>query len=219
MICTVVADSEVTRIKKLLRQVEMAEIRIDLARLGRTQIAAVFASHPRLIATCRPGHFTDGERLELLLTAVENGAAWVDVEMDAPLSLRRMLRAAAKRSGCRLIVSFHDFAKTPAQGELTCLVRRCQRNGADLVKIACLTRTPAEVVRVLALYDKRYGSPGRMLALGMGQLGVITRLAATIFGAPFTFAAADGEAGTAPGQLQRPVMEQIMKLLAAKERS
>ena len=219
MICSVVADSKVARIRELLRQAEMAEIRIDLARLDRTQVADIFTSHPCLIATCRPGHFANDERLELLLIAVESGAAWVDVEMDAPLRLRRALSIAAKRSGCRLIVSFHDFAKTPGQGELTRLVRCCQRNGADLIKIACLTRTPAEVVRILALYDKRYGPSGRMLALGMGRLGVITRLAAPLFGAPFTFAAAAGEAPTAPGQLERPVMEQIMRWLDARERS
>jgi 3-dehydroquinate dehydratase-1 len=217
MICTVITDSVVSRILEILKPLAMAEIRIDLARLDHSQVVELFSSHRCLIATCRPGYFSDEERLELLLAAVNSGAAWVDVEIDAPLHLRRVVRAAAKNKGCRLIISFHDFSRTPGQNELTRLVRRCQRNDADLVKIACQSKTPTEVARLLALYDERYGLPGHMLALSMGRLGMITRLAATIFGAPFTFAAADGSAGTASGQLPGSVMEQIMRYLEDKE--
>ncbi|MDD5231740.1 MAG: type I 3-dehydroquinate dehydratase, partial [Candidatus Marinimicrobia bacterium] len=62
MICVALADLTFREILNILKQEEMAEIRIDLLDLSLDQIKQIFQSHTRLIATCRPGRYSDNER-------------------------------------------------------------------------------------------------------------------------------------------------------------
>jgi 3-dehydroquinate dehydratase len=55
----------------------------------------------------------------LLLEAIRAGAAFVDVEVDAPAGYREEVMGCAKSGGCAIIVSFHDHAKTPVRGRET----------------------------------------------------------------------------------------------------
>ena len=81
--------------------------------LTPAEVRLLFSSHPNLIATCRPGRLDPDLRKTLLMEAIEAGAAYVDVEFDAPAGYREKIVRRAKDAGCAVIISFHDYAGTP----------------------------------------------------------------------------------------------------------
>jgi 3-dehydroquinate dehydratase-1 len=199
----------------------MAEIRLDGVELTEEETRRIFALHKNLIATCRPtSSRTEADREKMLLTAIDAGAAWVDVEIDADRDFKKEIAAAARAGKCRLILSYHNYDAVPSKKELESIMDRCFAEGAGVAKIACRVHTEPESARILSLYSRPLptgtdvtGKPYRLVALGMGEKGKITRIAAPLLGAPFTFASVPGDPATAPGQLDRVILEQVYRLV------
>ncbi len=208
MLCVSISDSSFVSYPKKLASYDLAEIRLDLIRPNREEIARVFKQHKKLIATCRPDNCSASQRMEMLETAIEAGAAFVDIEIEsAPHEMRR-IGNLAKKHVCKLIVSYHNYTKTPTLDELHKIVSNCFDKGADIAKIACFANSTKDTARVLSLYDKF----DNILALAMGNWGKISRVAAIKLGAPFTFVALEGK-NTAPGQLDYAKMKTIIQNL------
>ena len=191
------------------------EIRLDLLKpseLVNPNIDEVFRTGARLIATFRPlpdgsGAAAETTRLAVLQRAVGAGAAYVDIELDAPTAHRAAILATAKAHGCPVIISYHDFEGTPARDAMIDIIERSKAGGGDLVKIACQVNSPDDCARLLGLLD---GRPD-LVVTGMGPLGRIVRLAAPLLGSPFTYAAPDDGPLTAPGQIRAGELEQIIQ--------
>jgi 3-dehydroquinate dehydratase-1 len=146
----------------------------------------------------------------MLMTAVDAGAAYVDVELAAPAAYRRGIARWASAAGCKLIVSHHDYERTPDAATLRGLLERCFDSGADLAKIACMVNASRDNARLLGLLnDER-----EIVVIGMGAKGRITRIAAPLLGSPFTFASAAAGKETAPGQMDQPSLEKIIRSIS-----
>ena len=89
------------------------------------------------------------------------------------------------------------------------LLDRAFQLGADIAKIACAVRGAGDCARLLALHEGR----NDVVALGMGPLGGVTRIAAPFLGAPFTYASLLRGRETAPGQLDVQTLESIFEQL------
>jgi 3-dehydroquinate dehydratase-1 len=209
MLCRAIAEKGFDRIVDLIQGAEMAEIRIEETGLSVDEVARLFTRHPNLIATCRPTNLNPEQQTALLTAAISNGAAWVDLEIEADEAYRGPLMKLAKGKGCKVIISYHDYEKTPDLDDLVQLSYNAHGMGADLIKLACTCITKLDVLNLLELY--RLKLP--ILALGMGRLGAITRIAALELGAPFTFVSFKGIAQTAPGQIDEDVLKEFMKKL------
>ena len=133
-----------------------------------------------------------------LLKAIEAGAKYVDLEMEAPPMMGRKIRQACQEYGTMLIRSFHDFAGTPPEATLLSTLDKGRRFGGEVVKIVTTATSKADADRVLALY--REAEPGTLVAFCMGPEGRESRLEALKRGAPFTYACLTPEEATAPGQ-------------------
>jgi 3-dehydroquinate dehydratase-1 len=197
MICVSIAEPNLRACRRALRGIDLAEIRLDRMRLTGEEIGALFSLPVKLIAACRPGKATENARKSALLTAVEAGAAYVDIEVEASRAFRLDIRRAARRKGCRVIISYHNFAMTPSDEILKRMLQRCFAQGAEIAKVVCRVRSGLDCARILSLYKTR----GKVIALGMGPKGVITRIAAPLLGAPFTYASLAPGKETAAGQL------------------
>ena len=198
----------------------LAEVRIDLLRtngFSDDDLRAVFRCRPlmRKISTCRAvGDGGDGfgaERMRLLKLGMEEGAAYVDVEIEAPAAYIAdiVAFAAARSPACVVVVSYHNYEATPSAAELREIVDRCFALGAGVAKVAVKAETTRDVARVLALYDDERV----VVALAMGAVGVISRVAAPLLGAPFTFVAASAAEATAPGQLTSKQMARTLEAM------
>ena len=133
-----------------------------------------------------------------LMKAIEAGAKYVDLEMEAPPMMGRKIRQACQEHGSILIRSFHDFTGTPPEASLLSLLEKGRRFGGEVVKIVTTAASRVDANRVLALY--REAEPGTLVAFSMGPEGRDSRLEALRCGAPFTYACLTPEEATAPGQ-------------------
>ncbi|MFW5858417.1 MAG: shikimate dehydrogenase [Planctomycetota bacterium] len=188
---------------------DLVELRLDMcARAGapiHDVIAAISEWPLPVIATNRhaseQGQWEGSEedRLALLLEADRRGAAYIDVELAR-------LGALRERPGtARLILSHHDFDGLGS--DLADIVEAMYAAGAAVAKVA-VTLADAAQLDVLAELCANYGRFGskhqrhrELVALGMGEIGLPTRLLAGAWGCGMTFARLSIDpTGSAPGQ-------------------
>ena len=208
MICACIHHKSLQEILDILEDdwVEMAEIRLDSCPLSEEEIRSLFSgSDKALIATCRGEDGDWNKVIRRLGAAIEAGAGFADLELEAPVGASKEFRRLCRDNGCQAIRSFHDFGGTPDAGYLMQVMERCFRYGADIAKIVTTCHDAADAERIGGLYgmtteDGIAIEPQRLIAFGMGEAGRQTRLDCLRKGSPLTYCAVDGEEGTAPGQ-------------------
>ena len=208
MICTSLQNKTFEQILAILEDpaVEMAEIRLDRCPLTDDQIEELFSeSDTPLIATCRIAESASPEEAERRLhLAIEAGARFADLEIEAPAPLSKRFQQLCHKTGTEIIRSFHDFTGTPDIEVLQRVLARCFRYGADIAKIVTTCRDGEEAARIESLYtivlEEVDSLQGRLVAFGMGEAGRGTRLECLRRGAPFSYAALNDAEATAPGQ-------------------
>lgn len=207
-ICVSLSSGTPRHLKAVLRRVEMAELRLDLLGLNATEVAKLFKSAKcKTIATCRPGKYNDSERQVLLGTAIGSGANYVDIGLGSSGEFAKPLISMARKKKCKIIISHHDFKRTPETKVLWKMINNCFQKGADMAKIACFVRVPMDNLRLLRLLE----GDRPVVVVGMGKEGVMTRVAALSLGSPFTYASLKEGQETAPGQLTLKEMRAILK--------
>jgi len=144
-----------------------------------------------------------------LLTAIKAGSDYVDLEIETTENFKDDVIKAARDNGCKIIISYHNFGTTPHREELEEIVESCYYRGADIVKVACMVHSEAESARLVSLYEDFNG----IISIGMGDKGKITRIAAPLFGAPFTYASFSYEKETAKGQISMDSLKNIYREL------
>ena len=99
------------------------------------------------------------------MAAIAGGyASWVDIENDASI-VDALAAAIAARAGAQLIVSHHDFARTPPLDALLAVVDRCHAIPGAVAKIATAVQTDDDRRTLLELLARR---PDRTCVIGMG---------------------------------------------------
>jgi 3-dehydroquinate dehydratase-1 len=209
MICVAISDKNIENCLETLKNVDMAEIRLDLTEFGDTNIKKIFSQSKKLIATLRPGICDDEVRLSRLKTAIRAGAKYVDLEYESDEDYRNKLIEFAHKNNCDVIISYHNFKSTPRLNVLNRIVKNCFEHGADIAKVVTTAKTNIDNSRILALYNY----PGRIVAFCMGCLGKITRIIAPFMGSEFTYAAMDEGKATAAGQIRYSDMKEIIQKL------
>ena len=220
MICTTIQNRTAGQIVEALEHCGMAEIRLDRCSLSAKEIEDVFTSDVPLVATCRISEviasepslqdpsLTDQSRevkaMQIaerrLIKAVEAGARYVDVEIEAPKQMSKRVRQAAHENGTVFIRSYHDFEGTDSVPALKALVEKCRYHGADMVKLVTTARCAEDVERVMSLYGWARTEGIDLIAFCMGDAGRESRLECLKRGAPYTYAALTAEEAAAPGQ-------------------
>lgn len=139
----------------------------------------------------------------------------VDVEMDSEASHLERLRVLARTHGVGLVLSFHDFQRTPPDAQLQERFARAERLGADVAKVAVMPQSIEDVHRLLgATLQASRALPIPVISMAMGGLGAASRLCGGVFGSALTFAVAS--APSAPGQIG---IEDVQATLAVLHRA
>ncbi|MBL4591336.1 MAG: type I 3-dehydroquinate dehydratase, partial [Phycisphaerales bacterium] len=213
---------------------DMVEFRIDVYfedqedstdllqdRIDRI-LALVKASPLPCIVTCRPHweggeyHGDDDERISMFeaLGTADHPPAYIDVELATytrSKNIRQKINLAVdhpkqKRSvSTRLILSSHDFEQRPS--DLTRKILAMQDEPAcSVIKIAYRARSIRDNLEIFELLGQRQKP---MIALCMGEFGLMSRVLAPKFGGLLTFATLRDESQTAPGQ---PTIDELVNL-------
>jgi 3-dehydroquinate dehydratase I len=128
----------------------------------------------------------------------------LDVELQTLLDDDELVDFCTEQK-TRILVSWHDFEKTPANNELVDVIGQ-MRIHSNYVKVVTAARNVHDCIRLLELYDVT--TELNLISFAMGELGILSRVLCTIYGnAPFTYAAL--EEPIAPGQL---TVQQMRKL-------
>ena len=207
MICISITSTDFSECERAVRSSQMAELRFDIMQLQPAQLQALLQGSTPIVATCREGVYAQGERMSLLKYAIEHGAALVDVEVEADEAYRKALVEFAKKHGCKVIISYHNFEGTPSVAELKNIISTCRSMGADVVKLITTAHTAQDSARVLSLYETEKD----LVAFAMGEAGKITRLACLYLGAPFTYASMGAGKEAAKGQMTAENMREVVE--------
>jgi 3-dehydroquinate dehydratase I len=150
----------------------------------------------------------------LIQYAIQSGKInAVDVEyFRNPDSIQSVI-ALAKNAGVTVVMSNHDFDKTPSFDEITTRLIGMKKLGADVAKIACMPTSAKDVLTLLSATEavKSQYPDEPLITMSMGKLGAISRISGEIFGSALTFGSA--KKASAPGQLEVTTLQQILRAL------
>ena len=187
---------------------DAVEFRMDLANDPLTALASYGGELP-LIATNRAdwegGEAPDENRLADLSRAAEfEGVDAIDVELaaldegkgreDGERAVRR-----AREEGAAVIVSTHDFDRTPGADEMRETLLRATDLG-DVGKLAVTAADPGDVLALLSITYELASEGRRVATMAMGEAGRHSRAIAPIYGSRIGYAPLDPASATAPGQ-------------------
>lgn len=183
---------------------DVLELRVDLLGSGMPdwlQRAVELEAEGRpVLVTIRHaregGHWygTDVDRLDLYARILPHVSA-VDFEIRSPGFADLVRRAHA--AGKPVVGSFHDFNTLPSDAELRAVMAEGQAAGADIIKIAAVTQTEADLDHLRTLLTEPRETP--LCLLGMGALGPRSRTDLPAHGSCLTYGYVDE--ANAPGQL------------------
>lgn len=101
-------------------------------------------------------------------------AGLVDIELRWAGAMAGVIREA-RAAGAGLILSHHDFHGMPSPRKLAGLARRAREAGADVFKVAAMTRSRRNVQTLLDfLADEK--AKMRLAVMGMGRYGRLSRV-------------------------------------------
>lgn len=135
----------------------------------------------------------DGERLRLFDSLMPFADA-VDIELSSGNILKDVINLA-KGKGAKVIVSHHDFHKTPGTKRLRDIVKRARAYGADYVKVAAAVACREDTRRLAALLAE----DGGLIVIGMGEAARASRIFFPMLGSLLTYGSMTK--ATAPGQM------------------
>ncbi|QHI72193.1 type I 3-dehydroquinate dehydratase [Aminipila terrae] len=154
------------------------------------------------------------EYAELMKGAAATGLIdLIDIEASAGDHFVKSLIPQFHKKNIRVILSSHDFEKTPSKEEIISSLCKMQDLGADIPKIAVMPACYKDVLTLLeatAEMNEKYAK-GPIITMSMSKLGSISRISGEYFGSSITF----GSVGksSAPGQLEVEALYQILNII------
>jgi len=168
---------------------------------GRTDLPLLF--------TIRAEHeggekitLTEKEKVALFVTVCEQTEIdFLDYETSNEDKYIQKLRETAKQHRKRLILSYHNFTNTPDDNtELIGRAKQAEAYGADIVKLAVMPKSQADVLHLLEAtrkMDELLDVP--VITMSMGDIGALSRIIGWAYGSIITFGV--GVEHSAPGQM------------------
>lgn len=204
---------------------DLAEFRIDLLSFASDTKQVIALGHELkkilgnkpMIATIR----TKNEGGQLEISDAEYGKTyqaylknpfmdWLDVEMFRDQKVVSEIVQKAHQKKVLVVMSNHDFQKTPSQDEIEKRLLKQDQMGADILKIAVMPKSKQDVFTLMnATLKVSQQTTKPLLTMSMGQLGTISRVATANMGGSYSFGMI-GEA-SAPGQIDVTKLKQILK--------
>jgi 3-dehydroquinate dehydratase I len=124
----------------------------------------------------------------------------IDFEMGNDPGHVREVREFSGAAGIQLVLSFHDFQRTPPLEFIADRFAQAQELGADVAKVAVMPQSMGDVLTLLtATLQASERSRIPVVSMSMGPFGGVTRVGGWTFGSAMTFAV--GESSSAPGQM------------------
>jgi len=218
--CVSIAESKPRKLQQTLRialqKSDLIEIRFDF--LNTKDIPQVLENikkdMKKIVCTIRSksdgGKFTgnEKERISIIKLIAEYNPFLLDVEFNTMKQDKNLVKYL-KKSKANLLISDHDFKKTPSLAQLKKKLNKMIKF-SQYVKIVTTANSTDDASRVLQLYNKK--GKINLIAFAMGDSGRISRILSLYLGSPFTYVSLGKS--IAPGQFS---VDEIIKIINLKK--
>lgn len=155
------------------------------------------------------------DRIGLLtgLLSFRNGPDAIDIELSAGRKDRDKVIKMAKDHKKIVIVSFHDFLKTPSLRDMKTILEEMFLAGADIAKLAVMPQSMEDTLNLLRVTLDFKNAGKSVCTIAMGSQGKHTRVVAPLYGSVLTYASIESDAASAPGQLPVDELKKTMEML------
>jgi 3-dehydroquinate dehydratase-1 len=202
-------------LKKALKKSDYAELRFDFLKPIQVPDALELVKKKlgRCVCTLRPssegGKFqgNEKERISILKLIAEYHPFLLDIEFNT-LRKNKTLHNYVKKTKTDILVSWHDFKKTPSITALKKMNKQMIKF-SKFVKIVTNAKTINDSSNILSLYSN--STKTNLIAFAMGDNGRMSRILCLYLGSPFTYVSLGKP--IAPGQFS---LEQVKKILNKK---
>jgi len=216
--CVSIAENNPKKLIQTLRiglkKSDYAEIRLDFLKTEHIPqvLESVKKDLKKIVCTLRPksegGKFSgnEKERISILKLIAEYNPFLLDVEFNT-IKKNKNLAKYLKTTKTSLLISGHDFKKTPSLTELKKKLDQMRKYSSN-VKIVTTAKSTDDSTRVLQLYSKK--GKTSLIAFAMGDHGRISRILSLYLGSPYSYVSLGKP--VAPGQFSVDEVKKIINL-------
>ena len=198
MICTVIRTKSV---KKLLESFSEAQKKADLTEIWFDEFSK--QKLPEIVEQVlskkkRPIIYKSlsEDNLEIV---VQKNIDYIDLDVNVSKKILKKVKKLNPKT--KIIISFHDFKKTPSSKELRKIAKKIKAKGADIIKMATMAKSFSDSLRMLSILDELTQKKQKAICICMGKEGEITRITGHLFGNFLMYAPLNEKEKTAKGQL------------------
>lgn len=218
-ICAVVIgknlDQFLYNLENVQKIVDFVELRVDtIKNLKLDDIVLIRKKTKKTsIFTCRikneGGEFVSDEKehLKIIKKAFDLNFDFFDIEYSSFIDKKIIIPEDKKN---KIIVSYHNFLKTPSLKELQKLVF-LMKNYGKIIKIATFVKNSFDNLKLFNLMINKKKDEKRII-IGMGKKGKITRIFGPFLGNYFTYGSTKFGA-SAPGQIDIISLKKIYEYI------
>lgn len=216
--CITIAENSAEKIKQNLKDAvkksDYVEIRFDFLKINEIPktLEIIKKELNNVVCTLRPksegGQFegSEKERIAILKLIAEYNPILLDVEFNT-IKRDKELAKYLKSTKTKLLISWHDFKKTPKFLELKNMMNQMSKFSNN-VKIVTTAKSTEDSTRILQLYSKK--GKINLIAFAMGDSGRISRILCLYLGSPYTYVSLGKP--VAPGQFSIDEVKKIINL-------
>ncbi len=217
--CISIAETDPVKLKKTLnislKKSEFVEIRFDFLKPEQIPIVleSIKKDLKKIVCTLRPknegGRFegNEKERISILKLIAEYNPFLVDVEFSTMKKDKELVKYL-KNTKSKLLISEHDFKKTPKISELKNKLKQMSKFSKN-IKIVTTAKTTDDATRILEIYRKKGNL--NLIAFAMGDSGRMSRILCLYLGSPYTYVSLGKP--VAPGQFS---VDEVKKIISIK---
>src|SRR5690606_8607392 len=130
----------------------------------------------------------DRTGLLINLLSLKDGPDAIDIELSAGMKERNRVIKAAKDRETAVIVSSHDFLKTPPLQNMRTIIEEMFLAGADIAKLAVMPLSVGDTLNLLRVTLDFKDAGKSVCTIAMGSQGKHTRVVAPFYGSVLTYA-------------------------------
>jgi len=220
--CVSIAENSTSKIKKnlkdALKKSDYVEVRFDFLKTEEIPktLEIIKEDIEKVVCTLRPksegGKFegNEKERIAIIKLIAEYNPFLLDVEFNTIKKNSELLKYL-KTTKTKLLISWHDFKKTPKFSELINKMNQMAKFSKN-VKIVTTAESVDDSTRILRMYSRN--GKINLIAFAMGNSGRISRILCLYLGSPYTYVSLGKP--VAPGQFSVDEMKKIVKIKLAK---
>lgn len=139
--------------------------------------------------------------------------SYIDIDMNG-FEKSEDIQKIFKKRNAKLILSYHDFEKTPSLAKAQQILKKGRDLGADICKIIFTANSFEDALIPLELLKEETG----VITFCMGEFGELSRIYAPHLGCPINFVPPNKDFITAEGQLTLAKWKEVQSALPAFEK-